>query len=259
MNRQDVQPNVDEQRYGCTILGNYTTSIRLKFEIKSAVRLQIECLQHSGKAHSMQLERQFNAIDNAILIVKPFGDYRRHVPYLKIVAGTKEEWTEKIFPQYGGTDTYVAVECESKWTQLHGKVPENWFNVNWAEYMLADSIPYDGIKPLTRPEREAVSDLSQCDLTLDILWAAIEGMGWRPTSSKEPLQEQIREFYLQWRSDNSEPPDATRLALMLTLYDRESGLAASEAKAEKMMMAALSDLPGFEQIEWRSMRATGRI
>lgn len=187
----------------------------------------------------MQIATPFNAIENAIFILKPGGNYSTSRPFLKVVAGTKEKWRSELLPLYGGVDAYIEANWEKAWITAHGSIPANWLDVNWADSISANSIPYDGRTPFTEHEKEAVSAVSECGLTLDILWAAVEGMGWRPASRRIPSHTEILDFYRSFDSNNYETFDATMLALQLTLYDKEDGLVISEDKATDLLNSAL--------------------
>lgn len=187
----------------------------------------------------MQIDSSFNAIENAIFIVKARGNYSIGSSFLKVVAGTKKEWKNNIFPLYGGVDAYIEANWEKAWITAHGAIPANWLDVSWADSIRANSIPYDGRIPFTEPEKEAVNAVSQYGLTLDILWAAVEGMGWYPASRRIPSHSEILDFYRSFESNNYESFDATLLALQLTLYDKEDGFVISEDKATDLLNAAL--------------------
>lgn len=187
----------------------------------------------------MQIATPFNAIENAIFIVKARGNYSIGSSFLKVVAGTKKEWKNEIFPLYGGVDAYIEANWEKAWITAHGAIPANWLDVSWADSIRANSILYDGRAPLTELEKEAVNAVSQCGLTLDILWAAVEGMGWYPASRRIPSHSEILDFYGSFESNNYESFDATLLALQLTLYDKEDGFVISEDKATDLLNAAL--------------------
>lgn len=199
------------------------------------------------KEIAVQIDTPYNAVENAIFILKPRGNYSTNSPFLKVVAGTKEKWTNELSPLYEGVDAYIEANWEKAWVAAHGAIPANWLDVNWANSISANSIPYDGRTPFTRSEKEAVNAVCECELTLDILWAGVEGMGWRPTSRRIPSHSEILDFYRSFHSNNCEPFDATMLALQLTLYDKEDGLFISEDKAADLLNAALLDLDLLEK------------
>lgn len=103
---------------------------------------------------------------------------------------TPEELTRfdadcKAYWQYRNgeaTEVFLQAAARDAWQAKYGKpIPDSALeNSRDPETTLASCLlPYDGAVPLTEEESSAIA-ADHGDLTMDMVWLVIEGLGWRP-------------------------------------------------------------------------------
>lgn len=98
-------------------------------------------------------------------------------------------------------DYYALAEetANRLWLEKYGEPMPPEVDGQWAQTLAASAIPYDGNVKLTDAEWQRVCGLTaNCDITLDMLWFVVEGLGWRPgrpVPKTDPLWEEV------WRKD----------------------------------------------------------
>ena len=103
---------------------------------------------------------------------------------------TQEELTRfdadwKAYWQYRNgeaIEVFLKESARNAWQAKYGELIPDSALENWRdpETTLASCLlPYDGTVPLTKEESSAIA-ADHGDLTMDMVWLVIEGLGWRP-------------------------------------------------------------------------------
>ncbi|WP_163055105.1 hypothetical protein [Acidithiobacillus ferrooxidans] len=99
------------------------------------------------------------------------------------IARFDDDW--KAYWQYRNeeaTEAFLKAAANDAWTTKYGEpVPESALE-DWLDPETTPAsclLPYDGTISLTKEESSAIAAVDG-DLTMDMVWLVVEGLGWRP-------------------------------------------------------------------------------
>jgi hypothetical protein len=135
-------------------------------------------------------------IFNSLELMGKKGPYR----YLKIA--TKSHALKDIIAKTDCVDEWIYKLGPGLWQEKYNEVIDpGCLDGIWAENLNASLIPYDGPTSLTDEEQAIIGAFmkdSMVDLTMEMLYFMIEGLGWRPgmaaESKKLPPRQEMVEF-----------------------------------------------------------------
>lgn len=190
----------------------------------------------------MRLAPEFDVVGHAVLIVQVAGCEGIRWPSLKVLAGRQQDWRHDANGVRRSVEDYVRGHVLPVWEGRFGPIGADLaLEGCWAQHFKADGMAYDGRVQLAPAEQRVINLAGACDVPIGLVWAMIEGLGWRPGMSaygRLPSSSEIRSLY-EWWDHNDDPEYAVTQAVWMATFDRRR----SNADADRLI-ASLLDAAG---------------